>query len=321
MALPDLKFGVPIPQVFLEGKADLDLVRRSVQRAEELGYDSLWVQDQVHGHVPLFESVSLLTYASALTSRVQLGVSVIVFPVRNPVMLAKTISSLDQLSEGRVILGLGLGPPLEAAPFYTAFGVEPRERVRRFNEGVAIMKSLWTQDRTDMDGEFATLQGTGMLPKPVQQPHPPLWIGGQHPNAIKRAVRLGDGYTSAGPTPIKEYKEHVLLARQFLEEEGRDPDTFPISRRVYLCIDKDADKAKSVLFDWFSQRYPWMVSQNPDLIDELGVWGPPDQVAEGLADIVAAGARTLILNPLQDYVEQMEILAEDIIPKLRAASA
>ena len=318
MALPDLKFGVPIPQVFLKGKADLDLVRQAVRCAEDLGFDSLWVQDQVHGHVPLFESVSLLTYAAALTHRVQLGVSVIVFPVRNPVMLAKSISSLDQLSQGRVVLGLGLGPPLEAAPFYTAFGVEPKERVRRFNEGVAIMKSLWTNEVTDLDGEFATLKGIGMLPKPIQKPYPPLWIGGQHPNAIKRAVRLGDGYTSAGPTPIKDYKDHVRLARQFLEEDGRDPDAFPISRRVYLCIDKDQDKAKSVLFDWFSKRYPWMVSQNPDLIDELGVWGSPERVTEGLADIIAAGARTLILNPLQEYVEQMEILAEEIIPKLRA---
>ena len=320
MTRTKLSFGVPIPQVFLDGQADLTLIRDAVRRAEELGYDSLWVQDQVHGRAPLFESVSLLTYAAALTARVKLGVSVIVFPTRNPVVLAKTLSSLDQLSQGRAIVGLGLGPPVQTKEFYQAFGVEPKERVRRFTQGLTIMKSLWTQSATDFEGDFAHLQGASMEPKPVQQPHPPIWIGGQHPNALRRAVQLGDGYTSAGPTPIKEYKAHVKLVRQYLDEEGRDPDTFPISRRVYLAVDKDEARAKAVLQNWFAKRYPWMVARNPDLIDDLGIWGSPERVTEGLIDVASGGARTLILNPLKDYIEQMEVLAEEVIPNVTAAA-
>ena len=117
----DLQFGGLVPQVFFDGKPDMALVRSTVKRAEELGFHSVWVQDHVAGYVPLLEAISLLTYASAVSSRVKLGVSVIVFPVRNPVQLAKNVSTLDLMSNGRAILGIGLvraavSHPLPAQP-------------------------------------------------------------------------------------------------------------------------------------------------------------------------------------------------------------
>jgi probable F420-dependent oxidoreductase len=278
----------------------------------------MWVQDQVHGFVPLQESISLLCYAAAVSSKVKLGVSVIVFPVRNPVHFAKSLSTLDQMSNGRLILGVGLGPPSGSNDFYRAFGTNYQERVRRFNENLRILKSLWTEDKTNIEGEWANLHDISMEPKPIQKPHPPIWIGGQHPNALRRAVKYGDGFTSAGPTSTEDYKKHVTLVRQYMEEEGRDPADFPISKRVYLAVDDDADRAKSRLDDWFNRRYGWIMKHRPNMVEQICVWGSAARVTEGLADILSGGAETLILNPLWDYKEQMEALASEVIPELQS---
>ena len=317
MAAESLQFGIPIPQVFLEGRADMDLVRTALARAEELGYESAWVQDQVAGHVPLLESVSLMTYAAAVTTRIKLGVSVIVLPIRNAPQLAKNISSLDNMSNGRVILGVGLGPVFAGDNYFQIFGTRANEALRRFNESVAIMKSLWTQENTDYDGEFYTLKKTGMEPKPIQKPHPPLWFGGQHPKALERAVRVADGYMGAGPTTTLAFGDQVEHIRRFLDEHDRDPATFPISKRVYLAVDDDEKRAKQGLDDFFAERYPWMIQSNPNFVADICVWGKPERVAEGLREVIDRGARMIVLNPLWDFVEQMERLAEDVLPELR----
>jgi len=312
----EIKFGSPIPQVFLDGRADTGLIRACLQLAEESGFQSAWTQDQVIGDVPLLECIDLLSYAAACTERLRLGVSVIVFPVRDPVLLAKQVGSLDHLSNGRVDVGLGLGPPAVAENFYRSFGAAYDERVRRFNEGVAIMKSLWTKDRTCFEGQFQQLNDTAMEPKPLQQPHPPLIFGGQHVGALRRAARLADGYMGAGPTTTSEFAGHVEVLRESLIELGRDPDAFPVSKRVYLHVDDDAAKAKRVLDLFFAERYPWMIRANPDFVADICVWGPPDQCARGLAEVVAAGAEMIVLNPIQDFIPQIERLAAEVVPQV-----
>jgi len=313
----DMRFGIAIPQVFLDGHADMTLVTRVLQRAEHLGYESAWVQDQVIGETALLESVSLLSYAAAVTARIRLGVSVIVYPVRNPVQLAKSFSTLDHLSNGRAILGIGLGPPAVAENFYRSFGTEYGQRVRRFTEGLAIMRSLWSNETTTVDGEFFQLNATRMEPKPVQQSLP-VWFGGQHPDALKRAALLSDGYMGAGPTTTSEFAEHVAQLRAALDESGRDPAEVPVSKRVYLALDDDADRAKRRLDEFFEERYPWMIQQNPDFVADICCWGSAEQVAEGLREVRDAGAEMIVLNPLWDFVDQYEHLAADVLPLVRS---
>lgn len=311
------EFGIPVPQVFLDGQADMDLVRKSLRRAEELGFHSAWVQDQVAGEAPLLESISLLCYAAAVTTTLKLGVSVIVLPIRNAPQLAKDIGSLDHMSNGRVILGVGLGPVFAGDHYFQIFGTRADEALRRFNEGLQIMKSLWTQPTTDLAGEFYTLEAVAMEPKPIQQPHPPVWFGGQHPAALHRAVKHADGYMGAGPTTTKDFAKQVEHIRRFLDQEGRDPATLPLSKRVYLAVDNDADRAKAGLDEFFEARYPWMIKSNPNFVADICVWGNPARVAEGLQTVLDSGAGMIVLNPLRDFVEQMEVLAEEVIPQLR----
>jgi len=312
-----IDFGFPIPQVFLDGRADLGVVRRTLVLGERLGFHSAWVQDQVAGDVPIHESLTLLSWAAALTTRVRLGVSVLVFPIRNPVHVAKIVSTLDNLSAGRVILGVGLGHVM-APGFFRTYGVDNREAVRRFNEGIRVMKSLWTEPVTDFDGEFYQLRRTGMWPKPVQKPHVPLWFGGQHPDALRRAVRFADAYTCAGPNTTAEFEGFVGQIRQFLDEEGRDPATLPLSKRVYLAIDDDEARAKRRLDEFFGSRYPWQIQRNPDFVADICVWGSTARVAEGLARVARIGATTIITNPLWDFEEQVEALASEVVPAVNA---
>jgi len=311
------EFGIPVPQVFLDGKADMELVRAALCRAEELGYHSAWVQDQVAGEAPLLESISLLSYAAAVTSRLKLGVSVVVLPIRNAVQLAKNVSTLDNMSNGRVILGIGLGPVFAGDHYFQIFGTRADEALRRFNENLRIMKSLWTEPQTDLKGEFYTLDRVAMEPKPIQKPHPPVWFGGQNPKALHRAVKNADGYMGAGPTTTKDFATQVTHIRRFLEQEGRDPATFPLSKRVYLAVDNDADRAKAGLDEFFQARYPWMIQKNPNFVADICVWGSPAKVAEGLAAVRESGAEMIVLNPLRNFIEQMEVLAEEVIPQLK----
>ena len=313
-----LDFGFPIPQVFLDGRADLGLVRRTLALGERLGFHSAWVQDQVAGDVPLHESLTLLAFAAGLTSRVRLGVSVLVFPIRNAVHVAKIVSTLDNLSAGRIILGIGLGHVM-AREFFRTYGIDNREAVRRFNEGVRVLKSLWTEPVTNFEGEFYQLRRTGMWPKPVQVPHVPLWFGGQHPDALRRAVMFADGYTCAGPNTTDEFADFVAQLRRFLDEEGRDPATLPLSKRVYIGIDNDAARAKGRLDEFFGARYPWQIQRNPDFVADTCVWGSTAQVAEGLARVARIGATTIIANPLWDFEEQLEALASEVVPAIRAS--
>ncbi len=321
MSAPALRFGIPIPQVFMDGKADMELVRRTVQRAEALGFDSAWVQDQVAGDVPLLESMSLLCYASAVTSRLKLGVSVLVFPIRNAVELAKAAGTLDHMSNGRAILGLGLGPVFAGDRYFKIFGTSAGTALRRFNEGLKVMRLLWTQSRVTFDGEFYTLNDTAMEPKPVQQPTLPCWFGGQHPDALARAARNADGYMGAGPTTNDDFAAHVRILRQSVEQCGRDPGTLPISKRVYLAVDADAARAKSRLDEFFQSRYPWMLESNPNFVADICAWGAPEQVAAGLQTVINAGAQMIVLNPLWDFVEQMEALSEEVLPLLQPPDA
>lgn len=301
----------------MDGRADMQLVRSTLRRAEDLGFDSAWVQDQIAGDVPLLEAMSLLAYAAAVTERMQLGVSVIVLPIRNAPQLAKSVGTIDHMSNGRIILGVGLGPVFAGDRYFRIFGATAADSLARFNESVTVLKRLWTEDKVSLDGRYYQLRDTRMEPKPVQKPHPPLWFGGQHPDALRRAVRIADGYMGAGPTTTDDFGKNVTLLRRFMDDEGRDPATFPISKRVYLAVDADAARAKRGLDEFFARRYPWQIDANPNYVADTCVWGGPAQVTEGLARVLRLGAGMIVLNPLWDFVAQLEVLAEEVIPSLR----
>ncbi|MFQ5896974.1 MAG: LLM class flavin-dependent oxidoreductase [Candidatus Methylomirabilia bacterium] len=303
-----VRLALAIPQTFLHGPVDTRRIRDFLARAETLGFESVWVSEQVLGSIPSLDPVELLTYAAAVTERIRLGFAVLLTALRSPVHLAKTLATLDHLSRGRLIIGVGLGVNTRA---YPAFGISADRRVARFVEGLRLMQRLWIEPRVTFQGRFWTLENASMEPKPVQKPHPPIWFGAHHPKALTRAVAMGDGFIGAGSSSTTQFVEEVGRLRSLLDEARRDPATFAVGKRVYIAVDKDKAKVGKRLAEWFGAFYG-----RPELAERVSVYGEPQECVDRLAELVAGGARFLILNPVFDETQQLERFASEIAPKL-----
>ncbi|PYM12974.1 MAG: LLM class F420-dependent oxidoreductase [Candidatus Rokuibacteriota bacterium] len=279
---------------------DMAAVRQVAQRADALGFRDLWVTENTLDHVFCFDPVVVLTYAAAITTRIRVGVSVMVLPVHNPIHVAHQVATLDYVSQGRAILGVGLGRDHH----YAQFEVPRERRVRRFRESVELIKKLWTESKVTYGGSLFHLDGATMAPKPVQTPHPPIWLGGGHPDALRRAAQIADGWMGSGGSSTAAFSREVPILKAELERAGRDPATFPISKRVFLSVHDRPEIARAEVHRWYGVVY-----RNPDGTDTSGVHGTPDQVRDQLERLVAMGANHLLLNPVSRYGEQVEALA------------
>jgi probable F420-dependent oxidoreductase len=303
-------FGIAIPQTAEGGRFDGPAAQAFLRRAEELGFESGWTQEQVLGDFPDLAPMETLAYAAACTTRMRLGCAVLVSSLHSPLHLALSIASVDQLSGGRLEVGIGTGGGFRR---FEAFGVDRGSYVARFNEGLALMRKLWTEERVDHDGRFWQLAGAAMEPKPVQQPAPPIWFGGAHPAALRRAVAHGDGFFGAGSQTTAAFAEQVRTVRQALVAADRDPATFRIAKRVYVTLDDDADRARRRMSEGLARVYSSFGL--PDLTP-VSVTGSAAAVAAGLREVIHAGAELVMLNPLFDEAEQTEVLASEVIPQL-----
>ncbi len=303
-----VRLGIALPQGFVDGRVDIGLVRRFAQRAEELGFDDLWSMEQMTGALAVLEPVTLLAYVAAVTTRPRLGTAVLVSTLRSPVHLAKELSSLDNLSGGRAIAGLGLGPSVRVYPMY---GLEPEHRVTRFVEGLRILRSLLDQSSTTYDGSYARLDDVRMEPKPLAQPRLPVWLGARSPAALRRAVRHADGWMGAGSETMANFLEQLGYIRGLLAESGREDGSFALSKRVYIAIERDTETAREKLRPWLAAFY-----NNPGGTEDWAVCGSADHCVEALAPLVEAGANHLMLHPLYDNVAQMETIASELAPRL-----
>ncbi len=304
-----MRFAIAIPQFYADGEFDPQDFRGYLMRAEELGFHSVWAQEAALGSWPQLSPLEAMTFAAACTGRLRLGCAVFVSTLHNPVHLAKALASLDQLSRGRVEIGVATGG--KARPF-AAFGIEPDQYVARFTEGIALMKALWTRERVTFGGKFWQLEGASMEPKPFRKPHPPLWFGGSGPAALRRAVREGDGFFGSGSSPTATFAEQVRLVRRALQESGRSAADFPIAKRVYVAIDENAARARSRTNEALERLY----GQRVESIEAAAVAGPPADCVRELREVVAAGAELILFTPLFDQAEHAERLAAEVIPQL-----
>lgn len=307
-----MRVGISIPHLD-SGSFDGPGAKAYLARAEQLGFESGWVVEQAIGPTPLIAPLEMLAYAAACTERLRLGVAVLVSSLHDPLQLANAITAVDRLSHGRLEVGVSPGGGFRQ---FSAFGVEKETFVGRFTEGLRLMKAVWSDEpRITFHGRFRQLDNLPIQPKPVQRPHPPIWFGGSAPAALVRAVRLGDGFLGAGSTTTAAFAQQVGIVKRELEDQGGDPATFMIGKRVYLAVDDDADRARSRIADGLRRIYAEMPG-----IQDVPVCGTTDDVVRGLRDVINAGAEMILLNPLGADVaedrEQMERLAADVVPQL-----
>lgn len=309
-----MKFAVSIPQLDPAG-FDAAGVRSYLTRAEELEFEGGWVLEQTIGQAPLLAPLELLAYAAACTERLRLGVAVLVSSLHDPLQLASAVTAVDRLSHGRLDVGVAPGGGFRK---FAAFRVDESTFVSNFTEGLELMKAAWSDEpKVTFHGRFRHVDGLPVQPKPVQRPHPPIWFGGHAPKALARAVRHGDAFLGAGSSTTASFAEAVTTVRRELAEQGKDPASFRIGKRVYLMVDDDAARARERVLAGLHRIYGRMPG-----IEDVPVCGTPDDVVRGLTEVIEAGARLILLNPVGEDVaqdrEQMERLAAEVIPHVRS---
>jgi probable F420-dependent oxidoreductase len=245
-----VKIAVEFPSVaYREGGEQVLELARAI---EALGYDEIAVFDHVvmgypregrttvyPAQMPILEALMLLSHVAAVTDRVSLGTEVLVLPQRQPVLVAKQVSTLDTLSGGRVRLGIGVGWQESE---YDALGEEFGDRGRRMDEAIALLRSYWRDEQVDADGAAYPQVAMAMEPKPPQGAALPLWIGGGSPAALRRAGRLGDGWMATAMDDAR-LPEAMATIRRHAEEAGRDPAAIGMQTMLQPPPRTDADKA------------------------------------------------------------------------------
>jgi probable F420-dependent oxidoreductase len=240
---------------------------RVAEEAEGLGYASLWTlqrllvgtdQDLHPVYHSVLDPITALAYAAARTSRIRLGVGVINLPFVPPAYLAKQAATLDVLSNGRLDLGLGVGwSPAE----FTASGASTARRGPRTVEYVQVLRTLWADEVSGFDGEFYTIPPSRMLPKPVQQPGPPVILGGGVPAALQRAGRIADGWISSSGADLTRLADDIALVREGAEEAGKDPAAVRVIVRGVVRVDGPPDRLLSGSYDKIRQDAAWLAEQ------------------------------------------------------------
>ena len=318
MANPMVKLGLLLPtRGLLLGESapeNADRVLDMARRAEDAGLDSVWVGDSLIAK-PRLEPLSTLAAVAACTKRVRLGTAVLLAALRHPVLLAQTMATVDLISQGRLVIGAGVGGAFndEQRAEWRAAGVSPSRRASRLEEVLEIVKGLGSGQPLDFPGRHFDLERVSMEPLPVQSGGVPLLLAchwrAQRDAQFQRAARLGDGLISISDTP-EEYAQVVNRVRAIAAELGRDPVRLETVFYLTVNVDPDLAKAESEANSFLTGYYGADIWGS-----RWGPFGGPERVKERLSEYVAAGAVTLVVRFASfDPERQLDIFLDQVAP-------
>ena len=292
---------------------DVENARRLIRLIDDLGYDSVWAGDHVAFAIPILDSITHLSWACAQSERLTFGTGIYLLPLRHPTPVAKVISTLDHLCEGKLIFGVGVGG--EFPNEFEACGIPVNERGARLNEGIAVLRKLWRGGKVSNDGKFYPFPDVELLPTPFQKGGPPIWCGGRSDGALARAGKLCDGYISYVVTPemFKEAMEKINIAA---ESVGRDIATYGTAHLLFLRIDDSYEEALATAAEALSVRYA-MDFRRP--AQKYCALGAPADIAAKIDAFKAAGVRHFVLDfvgPYEQLAGQIERFAKEVRPLL-----
>lgn len=295
------------------GEANPQALWRFVDQAEALGIDSLWVIDRIVARGVFLEPMTVMAAVAARTRRLKFGPSVLALSLRNPVLLAKEIATVDFLSGGRIlpVVGLGLDDPVEAE----ACGIRPKERAGRTDEAIEVMRRLWTEDDVTHEGRYYRLHGVTVQPKPAQKPCPPIWIGGTSDAALRRVARLGDGWLASTITPA-EVAQGLRKLAHYLKETGRQIEEDHIGVIIPCCIAPSEVEAQELAADLLIRR------RSDVRLEEYTALGPLDICVALVRRYLEAGASKFVLRlacPPDRVMAQLELLGRELIPRVESS--
>ena len=318
MAHASVSWGLLLPTrevVMAQGAPDLTKIIDLAVQAEALGFDSVWVGDSILAR-PRLEALTTLAAVASRTTRVKLGTAVLLSALRHPVVLANEAANVDILSHGRLILGLGIATrtPIVEREF-TACGVPFGRRLGMFEEGVEIMRRLWMDPQVTFRGRHFQLQDVSLGLRPTQPGGIPVWLAGAVDNALRRVVRLGDGWFP-NPSSPKAFAELGGRLQTVAREMGRDPTS--LHRCVYTTLNINADGAQAEReMRTFVEGYYGAPYETMARVQGLRA-GRAQACAEWLQDLVAAGAQTVVIRfGGPDQFRQLERCAKEVLPQMR----
>ena len=326
-----MRYGLRIPSFALGARtASLEEMGRYLRRAEDLGFESAVSIDHLLLTPPAYactwlEPISLLSALAGVTRTIRLGTMVLVLPLRNPVYFAKEWATLDLLSGGRSILGIGVG---WHETEFALMGVPYRERGPRMNEAIEAVKALWAGDRVTYEGRFYRFRDLSIDPKPAQKPHPPIWIGGgTQPSekvygqtvptiepVLRRIAKYADTWVPHSSATPEMVKGDWATVQRFAREAGRDPATIGRVYSNFVWVLKKGEKPESA-----APRFAVYSGMDLDYWRTYYLLGTAEEVAERISARIAAldgGVDTIVLNPLDWSLEQLELIAGDVLPRV-----
>jgi len=284
-------------------------------KVEELGYDSLWVWDHVllgvEPNFPIIESLTVLTAVAARTSRIKLGTGILVLPLRNPVLLAKQLGSMDQLSNGRLLMGMASGWYKRE---FDAMGIPFERRGKIMDANLEILRALWTEPSVSGEWGPHKVSKAVMYPKPVQQPQIPILIGGYVDRVLKRAATVGDGWLTYFYTPEAFTKSWTKI-RAFAEEAGKDPNALKNAAQLPIMVGPSRAAVEGEMMDWLNKE--WDFPSNSDCSRDSAIMGTVDECVEQLEAHHDVGVQKIIFVPYKYEMNQVETIAREILPRLR----
>lgn len=290
-----------------------EAARANAELAERCGYDSIWAGDHIAFPMPILDPLLQLAQIAAFSDHVTLGTSVYLLPLRQPTGVAKQVATLDHLSGGRFIFGVGQGG--EFPKEYEACAVPMSERGARMSESIEISKKLWTGKSVSHQGRFTRFTDVEMLPAPVQKGGPPVWCGGRSPAALRRIGRLADGWISYVVTP-ERYRQGLEVIAAAAEKAGRQPERFGSGHLMFVWVDDDYETALRKATEHLSRRYAMDFSAPAKKYAALG---RREDVAASIDAFRRAGLRHLVVDPTGPAAEreaQLERFAREVVPLL-----
>ncbi|MGI9591945.1 MAG: LLM class flavin-dependent oxidoreductase [Myxococcota bacterium] len=274
------------------GGGDREAVLGLARRIEAAGLDSAWVGDHVSFYIPVLESLTLLSFAAAATSRIRLCTGVYLLPLRHPTTTAKVTSTLDVLSGGRLTLGVGVGG--EFPPEFEACGIPHAERGPRTDEGIEVLRRLWTEDGVEHRGRFFDFGPVSLAPKPLQPGGPPIVVGGRKGPTFRRAGQLGDGYISHMCSP-EQYAANLDTIRRHAAGRGEVP--FETAAFLFSVLDDEyeaaLDRAAGMLQTIYNRPFR-------DAAQKYCLLGRAEDWLEQMQAFARAGARHFVFSLLSD---------------------
>lgn len=284
----------------------LDLARR----VEEVGFDSAWVGDHISFYIPILESLTALAFVAGVTERIRLCTGVYLMPLRNPTITAKVTATLDVLSGGRLTLGVGVGG--EFPPEFEASGVPLAERGPRTDEGIEILRRLWTEEAVEHRGEHFSFGPVSLAPRPLQASGPRIIVGGRKAPSMRRAGRLGDGYISH-MCSAEQYAANLASIRAHAREAGREPLPFETAAFLFCVLDDDyeaaLDRAASMLQTIYNRPFR-------DAARKYCLLGRAEDWLAQMEGFARAGARHFVFSLLSERDAFFEAWTRTLEPGL-----